>query len=263
MDAAARKSATASAPAACQQQPVSDGSMDRLRGMLLEVGSSFIGFDKAVEDGAQRMRTRRQEQIDEVQAGLHRIEKTLTAEIQDRAEWAKSIRENVERSLDTMRCSLHNKLAERSQQLGKHLAELTDRCSMLECGIRQFKGEAPSKLQVETTALWQEARTLQAALEASAVECLDKDAHLLQQIAEADHKVDCRMAQELTLLERQLEVLQQQFEDFTSSEETTRASTENSILKRLQEVDEDLKAETRCRERADDDLVKAINRYTT
>jgi len=250
-------------PAPRQATGAGDAATDRLRGMLLEVGSSFIGFEKAVEDGARRMRLQRSEQVDEVQASLRRIEQALATEIQSRATWGKTIREEVETSLNRMRSSLYSRLSERSQQLAQSLDSLGQRCAMLERGIQQFKGEVPSKLQVDTTALWQDARKLQTNLDTASAQCLEKDSELLQEIAEADHSVDFHIAQELFQLERQLQVLQQEFEDFTSHDESRRSDLEGRIVSDLDSIGRGIASETSCREQADDDLVQAINRYTT
>jgi hypothetical protein len=88
------------------------------------------------------------------------------------------------------------------------LQSLFERCSTLERGIQQLRGELPTKHQVESTALVRSIRDFAQELESDRKQRLDQDNLFLRLIQESEHSTDQRMQHELEMLERRAEALE-------------------------------------------------------
>merc|ERR1719210_248424 len=74
----------------------------------------------------------------------------------------------------------------RIEKLAASIESLTLRCSALEKGISQFRGELPSKLQVDTAALVKEITELRRHADDDRKSRIQKDTQLLRRVAEME-----------------------------------------------------------------------------
>merc|ERR1712190_486799 len=127
----------------------------------------------------------------------------------------------------------------------------------MERGIRQFKGELPSKLRVDSSRLKQKIRELSTDFQSDRRRRIEQDTAMTRELEEVEYNLDLRMQQELAQLERQMESLQEVIDAFASgdrSEETR--SHQASIMEIIAEIQSDLVREGRAREQADDQVVQ-------
>jgi len=234
---------------------------DRLRGKLLDVGQSFVGFDRQVEDDTRRRRATELQRLGEIHEGLARLERALNVEIKRRIEISKSSHRTCEHVLGDMLGRVQSKLIERFEHLTHSIESLQGRCLTLERGMQQFRGELPSKLQVETASLVRGLQDLGQDFEVDRRRRSEQDAYFLRVISEAEHGVDVRMESELIGLERRAETLQQLSEDFAAPN-AERETAQEAVLQDIVTMKTAFAREKKVRQQTDDEVVQAINEYT-
>merc|ERR1712050_710815 len=84
---------------------------------------------------------------------------------------------------------LQSNILVRIEKLASSIESLTMRCTALEKGISQFRGELPSKLQVDTAALVKEISELRRHMEADRKSRIERDTGLLRRLAEMETHV--------------------------------------------------------------------------
>lgn len=237
---------------------------DQIRNRLLQVGSSFVNLDRQVEEDAKRRRELEQRRLDEIMNALSKLEQRLMDEAASREHDSQKTTEAAEHFLKEAVAEVQSKIATRFSHLTRSIESLCDRCASVERGIQQFRGEVPTKLKVETHALRHLLSEMAFAFQADIKQRADKDLSLQRAVEEAGFDLDSAMQQELTHLERRGESLQEIIDVFA-------ASKDSQELKRLQafvvdgiaDIRTSLEAEARIREAADDQVVQAINEYTS
>merc|ERR1719401_90481 len=238
-------------------------SSDKLRGRLLDMSTSFVGFDKVIEQDSFRKRHVEQQRMQEVLDGLLRFEKTLNIEIRRRAETNKAVQDRLEQLLSEMFNGVQSRTCDRFDRLATSLDSLVERCAQLEQGIQQLKGELPTRLHVDGQALVRTMKDLTAELESEAKQKLDQDNHLLKVIEESERTIDMRTQQELDMLEKRCESLVSALDEFAREGDVPEGGKRAQIIENISRLRAAISEEARTRERTDDDVVQAINEYTT
>lgn len=250
-----------SAPSSPGPRPPAE-AVDKLRGRLLDLGSSFVGFEKIVEEDTLRRRQIEQQRMQDVLDGLTRFEKALNVEIRRRIETSKATQEGMEQLLSDMLSNIQSRILQRFERLGSSIESLFERCSTLERGIQQLRGELPTKFQVESNNLVQQIKEMTIDFENDRKQKLEQDSQLLRTVAESEHSVDIWMEQELEMLEKRAEALESAIDEMASEGEAPETGSRARILQTVAQVRAGIGEEARCRERTDDDVVQAINEYT-
>lgn len=236
---------------------------DRLRSKLLDMGTSFLGFDKVVEEDTMRRRQVEHQRVQEVLDGLARLEKRLNVETKRRLEANTNSQEVMDKLLSDMLIRIQGRILDRFELLSQSVESLFTRLLTLERGIQQFKGELPSNLQVETATLFQAIRELNNNFQDDRRQRLETDQFLLRRIEESDCNVDVRIEQELVVLERCAEAIQGDLEEFSAEAETPVPSKWVGLLENLAQMRGSIAKEAQRRETVDDQVVQAINQYTS
>lgn len=241
-----------------------EDSEDPLRKKLLTLGSSFAVLDKQVEADAKRRREHEEKRSQELREMLSKLEHEVLNETQDREAESLMLRQALENRIHEMVDRIQSRMFERFSQLSKSIEALTDRLATMERGIKQFKGELPSKLQVDTAALKNMITDLFAEFRAEQQRAADEAAALFRRIEEGALAVDAKMQKELAQLERRGEALQELIDQFSSVQEDSEAQGRKVVLEaQFASLREALFLEVQHREQADDKVVQAINEYTS
>jgi len=252
------------APSAPSSPPARSApeSVDKLRGKLLDLGSSFVGFDKIVEEDTFRRRQVEQQRVQEVLDGLARLEKAVDVEIRRRIDMNKATEDGMEKLLSDMLNTIQGRILTRFDRICQSMETLFERCSTLERGIQQLRGELPTKHQVESNALVHTIKELGHDFENDRKQRVDQDNHFLRLIQDSEHGVDRRMEQQLEILEKRAEAIKGSIDEFAIEEEVPVSGARAKILEETARVRASIFEEERRRELSDDEVVQAINEYT-
>lgn len=237
-------------------------SVDRVREQLLAVGSSFADFDASVKEDVRRRKTVAEERRHSMLKSMDAIETVLQREAQQRADEDRFTHANIQKSLSDMLTGLQSKVSERFDTLTRSVESVHQRCLALERGIQQFRGQLPSKLEVDTSATSRGVKELAAQFEAHCKQTAQKDQHILQSIAEAHFGVDLQVERSLSQMERRTEMLQELIDELAQEEETPhRTPFEIDVLEQIAALKGQLSDESAARETADDAIIQAIDEY--
>jgi len=239
------------------------GVPERLRGKLMDMGPSFTGLERQVEDDRRRRHDIEQRRIQELLLTMEKLGRTLSAEVGHREQATASLQQAIDKALEAMVARVQMQITARFGQLSQSVESLCERCTTVERGIQQLKGEVPSKLQVESVRLQFKLREMTAELHTDRGRRVENDAQLLRSVEEVEHSIDFRMQRDLAQLERQIEALQELIDEVASAGERPEAlKRREMVFTALASVRNGVAAESRTREAADDEVVQAINQYT-
>jgi len=249
--------------------PEKSSERERLRNKLIDVGQRFVGFDKVVEgDTVKRKQTEVQKHA-AAQEGLTKLEKAMNCEIKRRVDANKQVQALTEHLANDMLERLQSSIMVRIEKLAASIESLSMRCSALEKGIAQFKGELPSKLQVDTAALVKEIAELRRHMESDRKKRIEKDTVLLRRLAEMESAEASQFEQGSATLEQNCSQLAADINALARSEDigdrsrTARAEKfRGFILEEIAGMKNTLAVAAQAREQTDDEIVQAMNQYT-
>jgi len=238
---------------------------DRLRSKLVEVGKTFVGFDKVIEgDTVQRKQVEVQKVVS-AQEGLMKLEKALNKEIRVRVESNKQVQQLTEQLANDMLERLQTNILARVEKLATSIESLTHRCQALEKGIAQFRGELPSKLQVDTAALVKEISEMRKQMDLDKKTRIERDTVLLRRLAEMESHEAAQFEEQGLQLAQEADQLGSQVDDIGRIEEVSDSRTDKFrafILEEIAGMKNTLAVSAQAREQTDDEIVQAMNQYT-
>jgi len=239
-----------------------DKGSDKLRSKLVEVGQRFVGFDKTVEEATLQRKGLEKQRIATVQEGLVKLERALNVEIRRRVDANKTVQQMTDQLANGMLERLQTTILRRIEKLANSIESLTLRCTTLEQGISQFKGELPSKIQVDTAALVKEISCLRQQMEQDKKERVQRDAAYLKRISEVDYGVDSNFESGFALLTQQTDAIKMDISSLSRTDDSSEEQFRAFILEEVASLKSILTMASQAREQTDDEIVKAINEYT-
>lgn len=231
---------------------------ERLRSQLLNLGERFIGFDKVVEAEAIKAKRVDGERNAIVLSRVSEAEKLVYAEIRARTEGNKQFQSEMELFCNTVLEKMQNRVARRIEKLLAEIEMMNTRCVTLERGQQQFRGELPSKLQVDTAALVKEMNTLKTRLQ--------EDVSVWRAREEAViRKIDVTMKNIFVTMEKADSV----GSDLVGKAKndlhrlSSNSKTKNDIIiSEISQIRQQIQLEEEHRKLADSEILTAINSYT-
>jgi ribosomal protein S15P/S13E len=238
---------------------------DRLRNKLVDVGQRFVGFDKVVEGDTVKRRTAEKEKFLAVQEGVMKLERAMNSEIKRRVDANKQVQGLTEHLANDMLERLQGGLIVRIEKLATSIESLTLRASALEKGISQFRGELPSKLQVDTAALVKEISDLRRHVEADRKSRIERDTSLFRRLAEMETYESQQFDRGMENYRNAVDQLKTEIDNLARTEEVSDSRTEKFrtfILEEIAGMKNTLAVSSQAREQTDDEIVQAMNQYT-
>jgi len=250
-------------------QPEKGSDRDRLRNKLVDVGQRFIGFDKAVEEDTVKRRSNEVQRLAEAGETVIKLEKAMNCEVKRRVDANKQVHMLTEHLANDMLERLQSNILVRVEKLAISIESLTLRCTALEKAISQFKGELPSKLQVDTACLVKEISGLRKQAELDRKSRIERDTALLRRLAEMDSheaaQLEKSYADQLRLFQRtknEIDGLARQAEMEKADSEARTDKFRTFILEEIAGMKNTLVVTAQARSQTDDEIVQAMTQYT-
>lgn len=242
---------------------------ERLRKNLVDVGHRFVGFDKQIEEDTINRRHKELGGLQEAGETVLKLEKAMNAEVKRRVDANKQIHMLTEHLANDMLERLQSNILVRVEKLAISIESLTVRCTALEKAISQFKGELPSKLQVDTACLVKEIISLQKQAESDRKDRIERDTALLRRLAEMDSHEAAQLEQsygdQLRLFQRtknEIDGLARQAEMDKAESDSRTDKFRTFILEEIAGMKNTLVVTTQARQQTDDEIVQAMTQYT-
>jgi len=249
--------------------PEKGSDRDRLRNKLVDVGQRFIGFDKAVEEDTVKRRSNEVQRLAEAGETVIKLEKAMNCEVKRRVDANKQVHMLTEHLANDMLERLQSNILVRVEKLAISIESLTLRCTSLEKAISQFKGELPSKLQVDTACLVKEISGLRKQAELDRKSRIERDTGLLRRLAEMDSheaaQLEKSYADQLRLFQRtknEIDGLARQAEMEKADSEARTDKFRTFILEEIAGMKNTLVVTAQARSQTDDEIVQAMTQYT-
>ncbi|KAF4666984.1 hypothetical protein FOL46_002770 [Perkinsus olseni] len=244
-----------------------EATSERLRSQLLSVGERFIGFDKVIGEEAARRRTSEEHRITDLAETVSRLDKALSDEVRRRTESTNTLTRVTEQMANDMLEKLQNSVIGKLEQVTKLVENLALRTTTLERGMLQFRGELPSKLLVDASALQKEIRELGERMSSERQLWAERDRRLLERLEEIGTGLERRVANECTAFDQQTAGLDREVEALKKAGNpggpdcrvTEEEQFRGFLLEELAAIKNGLQLETRARTEADDDIIAGVN----
>ncbi|CDJ35960.1 SF-assemblin, putative [Eimeria mitis] len=228
---------------------------DRLRMQLSTVGERFAGFKSSIADDSRK---RKQEIKDSIVA----VEKTLNQEIKRRVDANKTLQQISEQMANEMLERLQLRIVKYIESLTVSMDMLITRCESLEKGLAQMKGDLPSKLAQDFAALQREATALRQAFSAETKNKNERESLACKKLGELQLLVDSKFEAEIAIRQEQLNLIKREVERLVKGDEA-HEQFHAFIMEELMALKNGLALATQAREQSDDEIIQAINQYTT
>lgn len=238
---------------------------DKLRSKLVDVGQRFVGFDKVIEEDTVKRRNTELQRIAAGQDCIMKLERALNSEIKRRVDANKQVQLLTEKMANDMLERLQGNIMVRIEKLSGSAQSLTLRGTALEKGIAQFRGEMPSKLQVDTAALVKEITDLRKQMDLDRRSRIERDTALLRRLAELESGTATKFEQSFAALQRDTDSVKAEVDGLARTEGGDDTRTEKFrafILEEIAGMKNTLAVTAQARESTDDEIVQAMNQYT-
>lgn len=242
---------------------------ERLRKNLVDVGQRFVGFDKQIEEDTINRRHKELGGLQEAGETVLKLEKAMNAEVKRRVDANKQIHMLTEHLANDMLERLQQNVLVRVEKLAMSIESLTLRCTSLEQAISQFKGELPSKLQVDTACLVKEISGLRKQAEVDRKGRIERDTTLLRRLAEMDSHEAAQLEQSSSDQQRLYQRVKNEIDGLARQAEMDKAEEESRtdrfrlfIMEEIAGMKNTLAGTTQARTQTDDEIVQAMTQYT-
>jgi hypothetical protein len=231
---------------------------ERLRSQLLNLGERFIGFDKLIEHESMRTRRVDEERRDIIFSRIDEVEKLIFLEIKNRTEMNKEFQSDIELFCNTVIEKMTSRIARRVEKILAEIEMIETRLVTLERGQQQFRGELPSKLQVDTAALVKELSETKLKLEQDVVFWRAREEALVRKIDITMKNVFVSMEKYQMLEEDMIKKMNVDLDRLGAK----KATKSDYIIKTISDIRQSVQLEEENRKFSDQEILNAINSYT-
>ncbi|CDI76042.1 SF-assemblin, putative [Eimeria acervulina] len=235
---------------------------DRLRMQLSTVGERFAGFKTSIADDSRKRKQIDEQRYQEIKDSIVAVEKTLNQEIKRRVDANKTLQQISEQMANEMLDRLQLRIVKYIESLTVSMDMLITRCESLEKGLAQMKGDLPSKLAQDFAALQREAATLRQAFAAETKNKNERESLACKKLGELQLLVDSKFEAEIAVRQEQLNLIKREVERLVKGDEA-HEQFRAFIMEELMALKNGLALATQAREQSDDEIIQAINQYTT
>lgn len=227
---------------------------------LATLTEKFSGFERQMEVESKARKEQEEGHINTLNDNIARLEKTLNAEIKRRVEANKALQGMFEAQMATVQDKLEAGLLDRLDQLHGAVSSLSDRVDFVEKDFSQAREQYIHDIEEKSTMVGKEAAALQASFQTERADRKDREALILTKLRDLDARTSERLGLEQEATEQKYKHLREELDVAVVEDGDKRF--QDYILEEMAALKNGLVVETQTRERADDDMVSALNHYT-
>ncbi len=231
---------------------------EHLRGRLLEMGQRFIGFDKVVEAESVRAKKIESERSEILYNRISETEKLVYLEIRNRTEMNREFQDQIEMFCNTIIEKMSTRISKRVERILADIELMQTRLVTLERGQQQFRGELPSKLQVDTAALVKELQDSKTRLDEEVSMWRAREEALLRKIDLTQKNVSVQID---TFSKFQTDIAANVHLDMDRLKKRSDNKSEY-FIHNIADIRQSLQLEEENRKYSDDEILNAVKNYT-
>uniref|UniRef100_A0A7S3M234 SF-assemblin n=1 Tax=Spumella elongata TaxID=89044 RepID=A0A7S3M234_9STRA len=229
---------------------------------LASIVHGFDEFDTEMKRGTRQRREKDEFRITELKTEMSRLDSDLTVEIKRRTEMNKSTQIWFEDQLSNLNVKFHETLEKRKEETYHRLERLNERISNMDMYFEDEKakilkyiddrGEELARLLYKFKEEFDEDRALR----------LDREAVIVKQLTDHEQEVNERFENQIESREARYSAVREILEDNVRLRDKTEARFQAFFDKELNRLKNDFRSEAEIREKEDDEIIEALNRYT-
>mmetsp|Transcript_5254 Transcript_5254/g.10492 ORF Transcript_5254/g.10492 Transcript_5254/m.10492 type:complete len:259 (+) Transcript_5254:52-828(+) len=223
---------------------------------------TFQEFDTTMRIGTRQRREKDEHRVAELRVEMGKMEKSLTAEVKRRIEMNKSIQAWCEQQIVDMKVQFEEAIEERTVKIHERLEVLAERITDLNVRFEEEKVRIPADIERRGRELAEMLRLFQEEFNVEKRERLEREARIEKQLDDHEHEVAGRFESERTSREKRYIELARIIETNEKSRIKADGKFQEVVKEELQSLHNQIHIEAQVREREDDEIVEALNRYT-
>ena len=247
---------------ASQTMAQSQEKMPSTKDRLASIVDGFNQFDTEMKIGTRQRREKDEFKIAELKSEMERLDGDLTSEIKRRTEMNKSTQMWFEKELSELDNTFHISLEERNIATSNKLDDVHERITLLDEKFEREKayilryidekGEELARMLNQFRAEFEEDRELR----------LKREAVLVKQLTDHEHEVNERFENQIETREKLYQGVKAILEDNIKLRDKSSERFQAFFEREVHRLHNDVRIESETREREDDEIVEALNRYT-
>lgn len=227
--------------------------------------SSIIGdssFEAKLREKTQKRKEKDDQCVLELQASMDAMDNALTQEIKRRIEMQKTMELKTEEAIIQMEMRLNEILEDRSKNFSKRLDLLEEKVEELNTRLTEEADRIPKDLELKGKEVKTLLEKFQSEFAVEKRERLTREGRIMKQLNDLAQDMSEKWKIETTERNEVLNELQTRITNIETSTKDSDDEFEKLIATEIQGLKDDLQRETNERKIEDDEIVKALNRYT-
>ncbi|KAL3660906.1 hypothetical protein V7S43_013923 [Phytophthora oleae] len=241
--------------------------MTATRSKLEKLMNGFTTFDDVMRIGTRQRREKDEYRLAEMRQEMSRLEHKLEAEIKKRIEMNKSLQNYCDEQVAHMTTAFENLLSDRAKQVDDRLTRLTQEINDLQTLVEKEKRDIPLMIENKTNELTLKLVSFMDAFEEERQRRTNQEATILKRLSDHEHATAESFEQERHDRELKYSQLKNALDTYSSTRIRGDERFHTFAQEEIAKIQNALVAEAQARnllarEREDDDIVEALNRYT-
>jgi hypothetical protein len=229
---------------------------------LATVAASFDSFDKDMRIGTRQRREKDEFRIAELKKEMQRLDGDLVAEIKRRKEMNKSTQVWFEEQLVNLDTNFHASLKERSEATHAKLETLDGRITELDKRFEEEKLEILRQIDLRGQELAKLLEDFKEEFEHDRKLRLQREEKLIIQLSDQEQQVLEKFDDQIETREARYNAIRKILEENVKLRDKAEERFQSFFEKEIHTLHNQVREEVEVREREDDEIVEALNRYT-
>lgn len=229
---------------------------------LATITKGFDEFDTEMKIGTRQRREKDEFKIAELKAEMRRLDGDLVAEIKRRKEMNKSTQIWFEGQLAALDKKFHTTLTERHERTSEKLVALDNRITALDERFEIEKKEILRQIDERGQELAKLLEEFKAEFEKDRVARLQREEKLVMQLSQQEQVTNEKFDAQIRMREDRYAGIRKILEQNIKLRDKAEERFQQFFEKEVHQLHNDVRTECEVREREDDEIVEALNRYT-
>eukprot|EP01036_Dinobryon_divergens_P031649 gene31649-41086_t len=227
---------------------------------LSSIVHGFDEFDLEMKKGTRQRREKDEFKITELKSEMNRLDTELNMEIKRRTEMNKSTQIWFEDQLSQLNATFQDTLDKRKTETNRRLDQLNQRITDLDTHFENQKREILQYIDDRGAELTKLLNQFKAEFDEDRRLRLEREAVIVKQLTDHEQEVSERFEQQIESRESRYKVIRALLEDNIKLRERSETRFQTYFEKEIGRLKNEYFKE--AREREDDEIVEALNRYT-
>lgn len=229
---------------------------------LASIVQGFDDFDSEMKIGTRQRKEKDEFKIAELKGEMKRLDEDLSAEIKRRMEMNKSTQMWFEQQLTAANKAFHTSLDERNEATSNRLDSLHKRITDLDERLDREKADILREIDDRGRELTRMLNLFKEEFDQDRVLRLEREARITKQLTDHEHETAENFENQIKCREARHGAVRALLEENIKLRDKSEDRFQAFFEKEVHRLHNDVRVEAEVREREDDEITEALNRYT-